>query len=192
MAKRRNMNSLLQPGEEMIWAGSPCEGKAYGRIDGLLLPLSLALLGVSTFFAVMLVHAIVAKGFHAADALWLAIVLALCAASVYAYFIRFAVKRRRKADLVYGITSLPRVLIRSNDTERLVEISGEKLRHAYISEVDRHGVGTIYFEKKRLGNLLDNAGLDFLTNRRGPRIALYDIEDCKKVYRLIRSKRRTG
>ena len=52
----------------------------------------------------------------------------------------------------------------------------------------RGGVGTIYLKKKRLGNLLDNTGLDFLGLADGARMALYDVPDCKKVLRLIKGR----
>ena len=81
----------LREGEELIWTGSPCEEKEYGRADWVLVPVSTLLLALS----------------------------ALCGVSIYAYFLRFAYKRRVKADLSYGMTNQHRVLVRDAAEERL-------------------------------------------------------------------------
>ena len=111
--------------------------------------------------------------------------LALCGVSIYAYFLRFAYKRRVKADLSYGVTNQHRVLVRDAAEERLYVFEGEELRRAFISEADRCGIGTIYLRPKRFGNFFDNTGLEFLGAKNGTRIAMYDIPNCEKVLRLI-------
>ena len=90
-----------------------------------------------------------------------------------------------KADLSYGVTNQHRVLVRDAAEERLYVFEGEELRHAYISEADRCGIGTIYLRPKRFGNFFDNTGLEFLGAKNGTRIAMYDIPNCEKVLRLI-------
>lgn len=178
----------LREGETLVWAGAPCENKNYGKADWFLLPLSAVLLAVSTLFAVQTVHAILAAGFSAARIASLILLLIVGGLTVYSYFFRFAVKRRSKADLVYGITSQGRVLIRDTDARKMYEFDRDQLKDARITEIDRKGTGTIYLKKKTPGNCLDNTGLDFLGKGNGRTIALFDVEDCKKVYKLIKSK----
>lgn len=176
----------LREGEELIWTGNPCEEKEYCRADWLLVPASTLLLALSALFATLTVHAVLRVGFSVAHGIALLLALALGGVSIYAYFLRFAYKRRVKADLSYGVTNQRRVLIRDAAEERLWVFQGEELRRAFISEVDRHGIGTIYFRPKRPGNFFDNTGLEFLGAKNGTRIAMYDIPDCEKVLRMIR------
>ena len=186
--QKKDIRPQLREGEELIWTGAPCEDKDCGRIDRLLLPVSLVGLILSTLFAVTLVLSVVRRGFAPYHIAGLALLLILGGFSVYSYFLRFGAKRRAKADLVYGVTNQGRVLIRDQAGRRMYEYEGRQLKDAYISEVDRGGVGTIYLKKKRLGNLLDNTGLDFLGLADGARMALYDVPDCKKVLRLIKGR----
>ena len=186
--QKKDIRPQLREGEELIWTGAPCEDKDCGRIDRLLLPFSLVGLILSTLFAVTLVLSVIRRGFALYHIAGLALLLILGGFSVYSYFLRFGAKRRAKADLVYGVTNQGRVLIRDQAGRRMYEYEGSQLKGAYISEVDRRGVGTIYLKKKRLGNLLDNTGLDFLGLANGARMALYDVPDCKKVLRLIKGR----
>ena len=133
----------LREGEELIWTGSPCEEKEYGRADWVLVPVSTLLLALSALYATLTVHAVLRVGFSAAHGIALLLALALCGVSIYAYFLRFAYKRRVKADLSYGVTNQHRVLVRDAAEERLYVFEGEELRRAFISEVDRCGIGTI-------------------------------------------------
>lgn len=189
MAKRnKKIQMEMRPGEELVWAGSPCEYKDHGRIDWLLIPLSVIGLAVSTLFAVLLATWISVFGFEMYHIAAMAILLVAGGFSVYGYFFRFAAKRRNKADLVYGITNQKRVLIRDTSAKRMYELEGKQLKNARITEKNRKGVGTIYLKKKGIGNWLDNTGLDFFGNGSGRRIALYDVPDCEKVLKLIRKK----
>ena len=175
----------MREGEELIWTGSPCEEKEYCRADWLLVPVSAVLLALSALFATLTVHAVLRTGFSVAHGIALLLALVLGVVSIYAYFLRFAYKRRVKADLSYGVTNQHRVLIRDAAEERLCVFEGSELRQAFVSEVDRRGVGTIYFRPKRPGNFFDNTGLEFLGAKNGTRIAMYDIPNCEKVFRLI-------
>ena len=187
--QKKNIRPQLREGESLIWTGAPCEDKDCGRIDRLLLPVSLLGLILSALFAVTLAVGVVRNGFALHHLFALALLLILGGFSVYSYFLRFSAKRRAKTDLVYGVTDQGRVLIRDQAERRMYEFESAQLKDAYISEVDRHGVGTIYLEKKRLGNLLDNTGLDFLGLSNGSRIALFDVPECEKVLKMIKKKR---
>lgn len=182
---KEKIQMQMREGETLVWAGSPSEGKNYGKVDRLLLPLSAVVLAVSALFAVQIVHSIGAVGFNVVHAASLILLLIVGGLTVYSYFFRFAVKRSRKSDLVYGITSHGRVLIRDTASRKMYEFDRDQLKDARITEIDRRGVGTIYLKKKCAGNWLDNTGLDFLGKANGKHIALFDIEDCKKVYKLI-------
>lgn len=184
--KNQEIQMEMRPGEELIWAGSPIEGKDHGRADWLLFPLSVIGLAVSTLFAVLLAVWILTYGFELYYIPSIAIWLVTGGFSIYAYFFRFAVKRRNKADLVYGVTNQHRVLIRDTAAHKMYALEGKQLKNARITEKNRKGVGTIYLQKKTIGNWLDNTGLDFFGNGKGRRIALYDIPDCKKVLKMIR------
>lgn len=175
----------MREGETLVWTGSPCEGKHYGKIDWFLLPISGIVLAVSALFAVQLIHSVCTVGFTAANIVSLVLLLIVGGLTVYSYFFRFAVKRDNKADLVYGVTNQGRVLIRDTGARKMYEFDRDRLKDVRITEIDRRGVGTIYLKKKTPGNWLDNTGLDFLGKGNGKTIALFDIEDCKKVYKLI-------
>ena len=186
--RRKNITPRLREGEELIWTGAPCEDKDCGRIDRLLLPAALVGLILSAVFAVALAMSVIRGGFAPYHIAGLALLLIMGGFSVYSYFLRFGAKRRAKADLVSGVTNQGRVLICDQAQRRMYEYESSQLRDAYISEIDRGGVGTIYLKKKRLGNLLDNTGLDFLGLADGARMALFDVPDCKRVLRLIRGR----
>lgn len=191
MAKQsKKTRPQMREGETLVWTGNPVEEKDCGRIDLFLLPFSALLLAVSAAFATMMVFSILRDGFaprHLAE-----FILLLCVGgfAVYSYFLRFAVKRRAKADLAYGVTSCGRVLIRDSAAPKPFIFEAKQLRDAYVSEVDSHGIGTIYLQRKGPGHLLDNTGLDFLGLRSGAHIALYDVADCEKVLKLIKGRRR--
>ena len=180
----------LYEGETLIWTGSPCEDKDYGKIDWILLPISALLLAVSALFGTVVVFSILRRGFSVRHLIELLLLLCVGGFAVYSYFLRFAAKRRIKADLAYGVTSQGRVLIRDNSAQRLIAYEGRQLRDARVTEVDSRGVGTIYLQRRSLGNLFDNTGMEFLGLKDGSRIALYDVPDCEKVLRLIRGKNR--
>lgn len=186
--KKQEIQMEMRPGEELIWAGSPSEGKDHGRADWLLIPLSVIGLAVSTLYAVLLAVWMLTYGFETAYIPSIAIWLVVAGFSVYAYFFRFAVKRRNKADLAYGVTNQGRVLIRDAAARRMYALEGKQLKNARITEKNSKGVGTIYLQRKTAGNWMDNTGLDFFGNGTGRRIALFDVPDCKKVYKLLKSK----
>lgn len=186
----RRTRPQLYEGETLLWTGSPCEEKDYGKIDWILLPLSALLLAVSALFGTIVVFSIRRNGFaviHLVELLLLACVGGL---ATYSYFFRFEAKRRMKADLVYGVTSRGRVIIRDNAAHRLFVYEGDELRHACVTEVDRHGIGTIYLRPRREGSRLDNTGMEFLALKDGSGIALYDVAHCEKLLRLIQSRSR--
>lgn len=188
MARQKNIHPHLLEGETIVWTGAPCEDKDYNKVDRILLPISLISLIVSALFAATVIFSIVRTGFVPSHIAALLLVLLLGGFSIYSYFFRFAVKRRAKADLVYGVTSLGRVLIREEGRRKMTEFGPDQLADASITEVDKHGVGTIYLTPKRFSNWLDNTGLDFLSMSKGRRQALFDVADCKKVLKLIRAK----
>lgn len=190
MAGQKHSYHGLAEGERLVWTGTPCEYKDYGRIDRVLLPISYLMLTLSAFFAALVMFSIQRLGFqlwHVASLLLLVPVLAL---SAYSVFFRFLLKRRNKTDFAYGVTSMGRVLICDHAEERTYAFSPEQLTHAAVTETDKHGAGTIYLSPKRPGHMLDNTGLEFLGQRNGMHIALYDIPDCEKVFKMIRPKKK--
>lgn len=192
MAKQKNIRPHLREEEELIWTGAPCEEKQFGRADRVLLPIAGVALAVSTFYAATMVASILRSGLAFRHVFELLLLLVVGGFAVYGYFLRFSVKRRAKADLVYGVTNLRRVLIRDQASRRMIEFEPSQLKDACISEVDKYGIGTIYLRPRGLGNLLDNTGLDFLGSGEGVHMALFDIPECEKVFRLIRGKRARG
>ena len=186
--QKRSTRPELREGEELVWTGVPCEDKEYNRADRVLMPVSLVALAVSTLFAVSLVVSIVRGGFSAYHIVACLLLIALGGLSVYCWFLRFAAKRRIKSDLIYGVTNFHRVIIKDQGTHEVFEYDERELRKAFVSECDKHGIGTIYLHETDRGNLLDNTGLDILGLNTGLHEALFDIPDCKKVLKLIRSR----
>ena len=186
--RKKKMPTRMRDGEELLWTGTPCEDKFYGKADRVLMPVTLIVLGASTFCAALVGASMIKTGFSLEMMIELALLLVIVALSVYGYFVRFIVKHHVKSDLIYGITNQRRLLIRDNTANRVFQFDCRELKDAFISEVDRNGVGTIYLEKKRPGNFLDNTGLDFLGAGDGARIALFDVQDCEKVLKLIQGK----
>lgn len=191
MAERtKSTRPQLYEGETLLWTGSPCEEKDYGKIDWILLPLSALLLAISALFGSVVVFSIVHGGFAVIHLVQLLLLACVGGLAAYSYFFRFEAKRRIKAELVYGVTSRGRVLIRDNYSHRLFIYEGDELSEAHITEVDRHGIGTIYLRPRREGSLLDNTGLEFLAMKDGSGVALYDVANCEKLLRLIQSRSR--
>ncbi len=187
--RNKSANPELRPGEEVVWTGCPSEEKFYGRADRVLVPLSLLALMLSALYAVLMVTSIAWRGFSMHHVIEFILLLIGGGFSVYCYFVRFSTKRQMKADLIYGVTSDGRVFIRDQGARRLYAFEGDQLKDAWISEVDRHGVGTIYLGRRTFANLLDNTGMDLFSPDAGMHEALYDIPDCKKVYKLIKRAR---
>jgi len=142
-------------------------------------------MALCSFFGVALAFSIRQKGFSASSIVSIVLLLIIGSFSFYSYFFRFSVKRKAKADLVYGVTNHRRVLIRDNSTRRILTFDASLLENVSITELNKNGVGTIYLRKKGFGSLLDNTGLDFLGNGKGYSSALFDVDDCEEVYRLI-------
>lgn len=187
--RRRKMPTSMRDGEELLWTGTPCEDKFYGSADRVLLPVTLVILGASTFCAALVGASMIKTGISLEMMIEFVLLLVVLALAVYGYFLRFVVKHHVKSDLVYGITNQRRLLIRDNAANHVFQYDCRDLKDAYISEMDRNGVGTIYLEKKRPGNFLDNTGLDFLGSGDGAHTALFDVQNCEKVLKLIQGKR---
>ena len=175
----------LREGEELIWTGSPLESRECARIDRLLLPLCGLFLVLSTLYGVLTVYSIIAWGFRPRHVSQLALFLLGGAIAIYSYFLRFWIKRQVKADLVYGLTNQRRLFIRDDGDKRLFVYEGDQLDDAHITELDRHGAGTIYIVPTGARNLLDNTGFEFLSMPDATRHALFDIPDCERVLDLI-------
>ena len=154
--RKKEVRPQLRPGEEVIWTGSPCEDKLYGKIDRALLPVSLVALAGSALYAVLMIASIARFGFSMHHVVQFILLLFAGGFAVYSYFIRFSVKRQMKADLVYGVTNRGRVFIRDQAARQIYEFEGDQLKDAWISEIDKEGVGTIYLGRRYLANLLDN------------------------------------
>lgn len=188
MSKKNIYRGLLE-GEQVLWTGTPDEAKDYGKIDRVLLPLFALALACSTFYAMTLGFSVARNGFQLCHLLAAALLILVGGLSVYGYFLRFISKRRAKADLTYGVTSLGRVMICDHQLQKTYVYAPRELKQARITEQNARGVGTIYLKPRRLRNLLDNSGLDLLISSDGRRIALFDVPDCEKVFRMIRPKR---
>ena len=192
MAAEKHIYNGLRPGEEMIWTGAPFGAKEHGSIDRFLIPVSCVFLALCTFLSVCLIFSISRAGFHLHHLPETIALLAADAAAIYAYFLRFLVKRNRKADLAYGVTSHGRVLISDNGVMKTFDYECATLENAFISEMDDYGVGTIDLTGKTWINLLDNTGLELPGLPGGRHSALYDLVDCEKVLRMITDKRRNS
>lgn len=192
MTPEKHIYNGLRPGEEMIWTGAPFGAKEHCDIDRFLIPVSCVFLALCTFLSVCLIFSISRSGFHLHHLPETLALLAADAAAVYAYFLRFLVKRNRKADLAYGITSHGRVLISDNSVLKTFDYECAALEKAFISEMDDYGVGTIYLTEKTWRNLFDNTGLELPFLPGGRYSALYDLLDCEKVLQMITDKRRNS
>ena len=181
-------NSLLEAGETLLWTGTPVEYKEYNRADRWLLPLTMLMLGFSAFYAVTLAFSVSVNGLLPPHLGSLIVLMLAGGASTYAYFFRFSIKRHAKADLAYGVTSFGRVIISDTGRGYTYAFSKEEVRDAAISEIDRNGIGTIYLQPKPARCFLDNTGLEPLLPYDPPVLALFDVPNCKKVYRLICGK----
>lgn len=179
----------LREGEELIWTGSPLESRECARVDRLLLPFCGLFLALSTLYGVLTIYTIILHGFQARHVSQLALFLLGATISIYSYFMRFWVKRQVKAELVYGLTNQRRLFIRDDGDRRLFVYSGDQLDDAHITELDRHGAGTIYIIPTSARNLLDNTGFEFLSMPEATRYALFDIPDCERVLDLILNRR---
>lgn len=188
-AKNNDARPQMQDGEKLVWTGTPCEYRDYSKIDWVLLPVCLLLLALSTFYAVLLAAVILRSGWQPHYTLSLLLLFIVGGFSVYAYFLRYSVKRRIKADLVYGITSCGRVIIRDQATRRIFTIDPKHVTAPAAYGVDKNGVGTVYFRKKRLSNLFDNTGMEFFASVGSVKAALYDIEDCEKIAKLLKKNK---
>ena len=154
--RKKEVRPQLRQGEEVIWTGSPCEDKLYGKIDRVLLPVSLVALAGSALYAVLMIASIARFGFSMHHVVQFILLLFAGGFAVYSYFVRFSNKRQMK--------------------------------DAWISEIDKNGVGTIYFGRRDLSNLLDNTGMTIFGPDEGVHAAMYDVENCKKVFKLITRK----
>ena len=187
MAKKNHDYKGLREGETLVWTGAPCVYKDYGKMDRVLLPVSYVILAISTFFAMFWGFSIARSGFHAWHILSLILLLVVGGLSVYAVFFRFIFKRRRKTDFAYGVTSQRRVLICDHKEDRTYAFEAGECASAAVTEADQQGTGTIYLQPKRAGNFLDNSGLEFLSPSDGCHNALFDIPNCKKILKLMKS-----
>lgn len=186
--RKKEVRPQLRQGEEVIWTGSPCEDKLYGKIDRVLLPVSLVALAGSALYAVLMIASIARFGFSMHHVVQFILLLFAGGFAVYSYFVRFSNKRQMKADLIYGITNYGRVFIRDQAAREIYEFEGDQLKDAWISEIDKNGVGTIYFGRRDLSNLLDNTGMTIFGPDEGVHAAMYDVENCKKVFKVIKRK----
>ncbi len=175
----------LREGEELIWTGCPQESRECCYVDRFLIPFSGFFLALSTLYGTLCVHSIIASDFRAHHVFQLLLFLLGGGLSVYSYFLRFWIKRQIKGDLVYGLTNQRRLFIRDDGDRQLYIYEGEDLSGAHITELDRHGSGTIYIIPTGVKNLLDNTGLEFFSSQDVTQYALFDVPDCEHVLSLI-------
>lgn len=180
----------LQPGEELLWTGEPVLEKDHGRIDRILIPLFAVLLALAAFFSVWLGLDVAQQGLRIRHLPFALVLMLADALSLYGYFFRFLIKQRVKSDLAYGITNRGRILISDDGVGQTYDFLCADLEHLKVTEIDQYGIGTIYLSEKKPVHLLDNTGLDLPFLSDGRHTALFDIPDCKKVYRMIITQRR--
>ena len=187
-----NTDGGLRPGERLLWTGEPIPEKDHGSIDRFLIPLFAVLLAIAAFFSVWLAMDAAQSGLRVHHLPFALVLLLADALSLYGYFFRFLIKRSAKADLAYGITDQGRVLISDAAAGQTYDFLCADLEHLKITEIDKYGIGTLYLAPKKTVHLLDNTGLDLPFLSDGRHIALFDIPNCKKVYQMILTQRRTS
>jgi hypothetical protein len=173
----------IAEGEQLIWTSQPETYKDYRIADRILLPLSGVMLAFGTLFGAYTIYSMLCYGFQAYHALSLVLIALIMAAGVYTFFFRFMVKRSNKRRLVYGLTSMGRVLIRDMKTLDIVDYTSDDLEEAYITDMDKNGTGTIYLGEEH--HFFDNTGLNFFAGSDSNFVALYDVADCEKVLDMI-------
>lgn len=159
---------LLDPNEEILWAGQPDTSVHFSKNDYFLVPLSILLFVMGILWAT----AITTFG-------WLFVVV-----GVYALVGRFFWKVRRKKLNYYAITE-----------KRIIRLAGKKGKGQPFGEVPGirfspgpRGRGTIRFsDKPAYVAVYQNSGMEWISLIGAPdEIAFHDIRDVQAVHEMVR------
>ncbi len=178
----------LLEGEKIIWKGKPNSKVLFTSSDIFLVPFSLLWGGFAIFGESM----VLGVGLFSDKAPAVAIIpfalfgIPFVLAGLYLIFGRFIYKKKKKERTIYAVTN-KRILAITNMFGKNIQAEYiDKIPSINISEKN-DGNGTI-----KLGNshfatgMYENTGMDFLSGFYGKNpLALYDIDDVKKVYNQL-------
>jgi uncharacterized membrane protein len=176
------LNAQLSPGEHVVWIGKPDPRRHLSPADKFLLPIALlwvafGMIGIIGSVSSAHVHS---RGGAIVTAVWFAVI------GVYAGFVRFVVKARRKRRTLYAITDRRvMTLVRRR--------GGDYVNNGYLKSLPgvnerlrRDGSGSLIFGNPSFRDgLYANSGIGSSWLGAGP-LAFYDIRDAAAVARLVR------
>jgi hypothetical protein len=161
---RRMLDSRLEPGERLVWAGRPGLGVRLSSADAVLIPFSLVWGGFAIFWEVL---ALIGAPFF--FALW---GLPFVLVGQYLIWGRFLVDACRRAHTFYGLTESRVLILVQGRASKLTSLA---LRAQTDIELDegRNGRGTIHLTGRRT---------ILLGRTRTDRPALEHIENARAVF----------
>lgn len=172
--KRSTLESMLQPGEQLLWHGAPGTGIRFRHSELRSLPINLFILGFGIFWTVSAASSAGVKG--------ILFGIPLLAFGVYLSIGRFLIEIRHRKETYYGITNQRIILMEPKTIQTLLydQIPSLEL------EPEKNGEGTIYFSPQYVPTT-DKRGRSTMAldlNRKG----LLHIRDAVNVYNLIQNQ----
>jgi hypothetical protein len=159
---------LLDPDEEILWAGQPDTSVHFSKNDYFLVPLSILVFGLGLMWATT----ITVFG-------WIFVVV-----GVYALLGRFYWKVRRKKINYYAITEkrIVRLADKKGKAQPFREIRGIRMSPG------SRGRGSIRFsDKPAYVSVYQNSGMEWISLVGAPdEIAFHDIQDVQAVHAMVR------
>jgi hypothetical protein len=180
------LQTYLQPGEGVLWTGSPNPHRLFSSKDFFLVPFSLMWGG----FAIFWEASVLAFGRGANQAPVFFALWGIPFVVVGQYFIwgRFLFKRWDRRRTIYAVTN-----------QRVIVLRGRTLQSIFLSQLPpivqssrADGSGTLEFGSSGGSygyGVWANTGMDFVAMGRGP-IAFYDIANVTDIYTLINRARK--
>ena len=169
------VRNALQPGEYVLWEGSPRKGIRLQKSDAVLIPFSLFWCGFAGFWE----YTVIAGGGPLIMALF---GIPFILVGLYLLFGRFVSRARSLSSTHYVVTDQRLLFLYRKNTQFLLYQNIETLEKEQTKD-DR---GTIYFFPR---SFYDHRTASYRgsTNLLQGR-AFEDIEDVERVYRLIEGK----
>ena len=173
----------LESGEELLWAGRPTQGIKFRSIDIFMIPFSILWGGFAIFWEASAISS-GAPFFFALFGVPFVVV------GLYIVFGRFYVEAKQRENTVYGLSN-ERVIIYSGlFSKKLKSLNIRTLTDVTLSE-SANGCGSISFGNSfPFASMFAGMPWPGVEQMMGPRFDL--IEDAKGVYKKIREAQKAG
>ena len=164
------IHSLLQPGEYILWEGTPIGGVRLQKSDAVMIPFSVLWCGFAIFWTSMVMRS-------GAPFFFMLFGLFFVCIGLYMTVGRFFTRAHTLGHTAYAVTDKRVIILKKGSSEFMLFHQIPALR----KEVHRDGSGTIWFQPPTYYGHGKH-------RHHVPGVGFEEIPDAERVYRIIEGK----